>query len=214
MTKLDKEEKTRVVCPTCGKKLGTWGTQYFNHCKQRHSVTENLDEEEEEPKETDLTENDLEENEKLVKCEKCGEFLITTEEEQFSHCGVNQSVKDSLGDFDEFNGGENEEGEEGTSDPKSPIIKTRAVLPKRKKTGKERKSKKDDKADETREEKEELNKSKAESIEESEPDKEAEIWVCLTCDEIFTDNGYSTALCPNCGEEYARPATIEEVEAI
>lgn len=204
MTKLDKEEKTAVTCPKCGKALKTWGVNYFNHCGQRHSVVDNLAEEE--PEEIVLTENDLEEDEKLVKCEKCGEFLITTEEEQFEHCGVKQSVKDSLADFDEFNGGENEEeGEKGATDPKATVIKTRTVLPKGKKAGKERKGKKDDKADETREEKEESNKGKTEPAEEGEPDKEAELWTCIDCGCDYNDNGYSDATCPDCGCEYAAP---------
>ena len=215
MSRLDKEEKTDVVCPTCGKTLKTWGIKYFNHCGSRHSVPENLAEDSE-PDETLLTEDELEQGESLVKCSKCGSYLITTEEEMFTHCGKEQSVNNSLADFDEFNGGEkDEEDKEGSTDSKASANKTRTVLPKRKKASKKGKGKKDYKADETRDEEEKPDEGKdnsstedeagSTSEEDGEPDKEAELWTCLDCGCDYNDNGYSDAVCPECGCEYARP---------
>lgn len=229
MTRVDKEEKTAVTCPTCGKELKTWGVHYFNCCGARHSVSENLTEEiEEEPEEEILSEEDLEEGETLVKCSKCGSFLITTEEKQFEHCGIKQNVKLCLADFKDFNGGEDEkmetpegEGEgEIKSDPsertksEATPATTRTILSNGKGAHKKAKDKEVEKTSKTGEEEEELDEGEEDLTCSDTPDKEVEIWVCLGCDEVFTDNGYSDAVCPVCGEEYARPATEEEIGAV
>ena len=208
MTKIDREKKTAVTCPTCGKELKTWGVNYFNHCGQRHSVPDNLSENIEENLEDEksLSEDDLEDNEKLVKCEKCGRFLITNEESHFEHCGIKQSIKDNIADFDDLNGGEeNEEKKTDSKDDKTETSSTRSLLSDGRASRKTRKEKKTRTFGKARKEKEKSDESEDETSESGKdgPDKEEETWVCIECDELYSDEGHSNATCPECGCEYA-----------
>ena len=202
MTNIDEPQPTDVICPLCGKALSTWGKNYFNHCGKRHSVVDNLAVDIK-PNENVLTEDDLEDGETLVRCLKCGEFLITTEEKEFEHCGMKQSVEDNLGGFDDLN-----EGKENTEGGKTPSTKTRTVLSSRKGTHPDGEEKKDAKTPKTREKEGKSNEGEEDSPKENEtdePDKEPETWKCVECECPFTDNGYSDATCPKCGCEYAVP---------
>ena len=208
MTRVDKEEKTSVICPDCGKHIKTWGVNYFNCCGKRHSVPDNLDEEiEEEPEEELLSEEDLEEGETLVKCQKCGTFLITTEENVFSHCDVEQEVKTHLAKFEELSGGEDEKEDKtskGGEESKTTAHKTRAILSNGKGSHKETTDKKTSKAEETGEEEESGESEDSDALEDT-PDKEVENWQCSECGCLYCDNGYSDAKCPECDNEYAIP---------
>lgn len=202
------EGQTLVKCPTCKKELATWGKNYFTHCGKRHDVAENLAADLKED-ETSLAADELEDDETLVRCSKCGDFLITTETENFTHCGVEQLVKDNLGEFEDLNGGEDgeeeEEDEEGSEKSKATLASTRAILSDGKGSRKKTKDKKDRKANKAGEEEEKPDEGEEESADTDTPDKEPETWSCIECGTPYTDNGYSDATCPECGCEYAEP---------
>lgn len=209
------EGQTLVKCPLCKKELATWGKNYFTHCGKRHDVTENLAADSKEEEDT-LTADELEDNETLVRCSKCGDFLITTEEKEFYHCGVKQLIKDNLGEFEDLDEKvETPEGDEEESEkPEITSTSTRTVLSNGKGARKKSKNKKTDKAKEAGNEEEESDEGGDEDVDEDTPDKEVEFWKCIECDEWYSDEGDSNAVCPTCGCVYGILLTDEEVELI